>query len=82
MPKIREILSLAAASGASDVHITTGLAPMMRIHGSLTAQPFEKLTESSRNRASHRPESHRGPPAKPPAERRHSCGYPGRFRAD
>lgn len=44
MPKIREILSLAAASGASDVHITTGLAPMMRIHGSLTAQPFEKLT--------------------------------------
>lgn len=44
MLKIQEILGRAMEAGASDVHITTGLAPMMRINGGLAAQPFEKLT--------------------------------------
>jgi twitching motility protein PilT len=38
-----EILSLAAKQGASDVHLTVGLPPMMRIDGRLRPLKFERL---------------------------------------
>lgn len=41
---IEEILSKAAAAGASDVHLTPDLPPKMRVDGSLVSLPYEELT--------------------------------------
>lgn len=44
MLKIEEILKKAEEAGASDVHITAGIPPKMRLNGSLIALPYENLT--------------------------------------
>lgn len=40
MPSVRELLEAAKNAGASDVHITVGIAPKMRINGSLEPMDF------------------------------------------
>lgn len=44
MPNIEEILAKAAEAGASDVHLTVGIPPKMRVCGSLASLPYENLT--------------------------------------
>lgn len=44
MPQIEEILERAAQDSASDVHLTVGIPPKMRVNGSLADMPYEKLT--------------------------------------
>lgn len=44
MPNIEEILAKAADAGASDIHITVGIPPKMRIGGRLEALPYGSLT--------------------------------------
>lgn len=43
MPVIEEILRVAREAGASDVHLTAGLAPKMRVNGRLTTMNFSRL---------------------------------------
>ena len=44
MPEIREILEKAKAAGASDVHITVGIPPKMRVNGKLiTMSEYNRL---------------------------------------
>lgn len=43
MATIQEILLIAKEAGASDIHITIGLPPMMRLHGDLMAMNFPRL---------------------------------------
>lgn len=43
MPDIREIMEQAKAHGASDVHITVGIPPKMRINGELVSMDFERF---------------------------------------
>lgn len=45
MMKIEEVLKRASQEGASDVHLTAGLPPKMRLNGSLISMPYEDLTE-------------------------------------
>jgi twitching motility protein PilT len=42
-----DLLAKAVASGASDVHLSAGAAPMMRLHGSLQPMGEELLTLDS-----------------------------------
>ncbi len=44
MLKIEEILSKAGEAGASDVHLTVGIAPQMRVNGSLVSMPYDILS--------------------------------------
>lgn len=44
MIKIEEILSKAGETGASDVHLTVGVAPKMRVNGSLVSMPYDILS--------------------------------------
>lgn len=46
MPVIEEILRDAKAAGASDVHLTVGIPPKMRVNGSLTAMNYSKMTSA------------------------------------
>lgn len=43
MPVIEEILREAKAAGASDVHLTAGIPPKMRVNGRLTAMNYSKM---------------------------------------
>ena len=43
MPKIEEILREAKNAGASDVHITVGIPPKMRVNGSLVTMSYPKF---------------------------------------
>lgn len=43
MSVIEEILGAAKDAGASDVHITVGIAPKMRVNGNLLAMDFPKM---------------------------------------
>ncbi|MGN0513123.1 MAG: type IV pilus twitching motility protein PilT [Lachnospiraceae bacterium] len=43
MATIQEILLIGKEAGASDIHITVGLPPMMRLHGELVAMNFPRL---------------------------------------
>lgn len=43
MPRIEEILIQASKAGASDVHITVGIPPKMRINGSLITMDYPKM---------------------------------------
>ncbi len=43
MATIQEIILIAKEAGASDIHITIGLPPMMRLHGELVAMNFPRL---------------------------------------
>ena len=36
MPTMEELLHETSARGASDLHLSAGLPPLMRIHGDLT----------------------------------------------
>lgn len=45
MSVIEEIVRAARNAGASDVHITVGIPPKMRINGSLLTMNFPKMTE-------------------------------------
>ena len=44
MPRIDAILKLVQEQGASDLHMTTGAPPMVRINGEITPIPYEELT--------------------------------------
>ena len=43
MPAIEEILRVAKEAGASDVHLTVGIPPKMRVNGNLITMDYEKL---------------------------------------
>ena len=43
MATIREILQTACENKASDVHITVGIPPKMRVNGKLKTMPFERM---------------------------------------
>lgn len=43
MIKIQELLEIAKANGASDVHITVGIPPRMRINGELVSMDFDSF---------------------------------------
>ena len=47
---IDELLRIAVERNASDIHLTTGLPPMIRLDGEIVALPFEKLTEEDTKR--------------------------------
>ena len=40
MARIDEILKLVKEQGASDLHLTSGSPPMVRIHGEITPIPY------------------------------------------
>jgi twitching motility protein PilT len=44
MARIDEILKLVKEQGASDLHLTSGAPPMVRIHGEITPIPYELLS--------------------------------------
>lgn len=44
MFNIEEILARGVSLGASDVHLTVGLPPMMRVHGNLVTSDFPVMT--------------------------------------
>jgi twitching motility protein PilT len=44
MARIDAILKLVKEQGASDLHMTTGSPPMVRINGEITPIPYEALT--------------------------------------
>ena len=46
MATIKEILKIAWENKASDVHITVGIPPKMRVYGRLKTLPFNKMTPS------------------------------------
>ena len=43
MPAIEEILRVAKEAGASDVHLTVGVPPKMRVNGKLITMDYQKL---------------------------------------
>ena len=50
MAEITEILKVAVEKGASDIHISVGLAPMARISGRMTPLPYDVLTAEEARR--------------------------------
>lgn len=46
MPTIEEILRVAKEAGASDVHLTVGIPPKMRVNGNLITMDYPKLSPS------------------------------------
>jgi twitching motility protein PilT len=44
MARIDEIFKLVRQHGASDLHLTTGSPPMVRIHGEIVPIPYEELS--------------------------------------
>lgn len=44
MPRLVELLNLAVGKGASDLHLTVGQAPVLRLHGELVRVDMPKLT--------------------------------------
>ena len=43
MPVIEDILRTAKEAGASDVHLTVGIPPKMRVNGELLTMDFPKM---------------------------------------
>ena len=43
MPTIEEILRAAKEAGASDVHLTVGIPPKMRVNGNLITMDYPKM---------------------------------------
>ncbi|GFI02019.1 MAG: type IV pilus twitching motility protein PilT [Lachnospiraceae bacterium] len=43
MPTIEEMLRIAKAAGASDVHVTVGIPPKMRVNGKLITMEFNRF---------------------------------------
>ncbi|MDE5907594.1 MAG: type IV pilus twitching motility protein PilT [Lachnospiraceae bacterium] len=43
MPTIEEMLRIAKTAGASDVHVTVGIPPKMRVNGKLITMEFDRL---------------------------------------
>ncbi len=43
MPTIQEIMKTASDAGASDVHITVGIPPKMRVNGNLIAMDYPRM---------------------------------------
>ena len=43
MVTIKEILTKTIKAGASDVHITVGIPPKMRVNGNLVPMPFQRM---------------------------------------
>ena len=58
--QMNDLLELAVAEGASDLHLAVGLPPVMRIHGSLAPLDAEPLTPEDTDRLmrSFTPEQH------------------------
>lgn len=44
MPRLLELLNLAVDKGASDLHLTVGQSPVLRLHGELVRVDMPKLT--------------------------------------
>lgn len=44
MPTIIEIMHTACDAGASDVHITVGIPPKMRVNGNLITMDYPKMS--------------------------------------
>ena len=44
---IDDLLKIAVEKKASDLHLTVGLPPQLRIHGTLTPLPLEPLTDET-----------------------------------
>ena len=44
MPNLHELLKELVAKGASDLHITTGVPPMMRLHGRINPMGADALS--------------------------------------
>ena len=43
MPTIEEILRAAKEAGASDVHLTVGIPPKMRVNGNLITMDYPRM---------------------------------------
>lgn len=43
MPTIQEIMQTANKAGASDVHITVGIPPKMRVNGNLITMDYPRM---------------------------------------
>ena len=43
MLSIKEVLSVAKTAGASDVHITVGVPPKMRVNGALISMDYDRM---------------------------------------
>ena len=43
MISLEEVLQVAKVAGASDVHLTVGLPPKMRVNGDLINMDFQKM---------------------------------------
>ena len=58
--QMNDLLDLAVAAGASDLHLAVGLPPVMRLHGSLAPLDAEPLTPEDTDRLmrSFTPEQH------------------------
>lgn len=54
MINIEEILAKAVEAGASDVHLTVGTAPKMRVSGSLISMPYDALSPEDTMQAAER----------------------------
>lgn len=50
MPTIAELLKIAKEKGASDLHITVGVPPKVRVNGQLTALDYERVMPEDANR--------------------------------
>ena len=50
MPTIEEMLRIAKEAGASDVHITVGVPPKMRVNGKLITMDFDKMLPNDTGR--------------------------------
>ena len=47
MVSMEELFTLMKEKGASDLHLTVGVPPVLRIEGNLYATPFEVLTHDT-----------------------------------
>jgi twitching motility protein PilT len=47
---VDELLRIAVERNASDIHLTTGLPPMLRLDGEIAPLPYQKLTEEDTKR--------------------------------
>ena len=48
MPTIEEILRAAKEAGASDVHLTVGIPPKMRVNGNLITMDYPRSFRQTR----------------------------------
>ena len=84
---INDLLKIAVASGASDLHLKVGSYPMMRVNGTLVGRSEDKRldrddTEAMAQRASSRPSSARSSGRSQEVDLAYSVPGLGRFRCN